>query len=314
MDIDIKNDTAERCRKEFERYKQLFSFALKAAKVCIFEVDLEKQLYTFFENAEDIFGISGDKILKDVQPFRHLSPDEYQRAASDYFSHPDDRVVIQKAFHTILQGKSTTYEARMKAGNTNFVWCKIDVAPIMENGQPVRMVGVITDISEIHERTKNLEKKSYIDSFTGLYNKNYAQRMMKEVLSELPDQKHALLLIDIDNFKQINDTLGHAVGDHILQSFSGQLKSSFSGQIKGRFGGDEFFVLVQNIQEDKNKFLSAIQELLTDKNTDYIYTKSIGIAYYPDDASNFYDLFDKADLALYQSKLKKNAFVQYQDI
>lgn len=60
-----------------EKYKERLNIALKAAKICVFEVDLVNQLYTFFENSEDIFGISGEKILEDVRPFSNLSPDAY---------------------------------------------------------------------------------------------------------------------------------------------------------------------------------------------------------------------------------------------
>ena len=73
---------------ELERYRERLNIALNAAKICIFEVDLTKQLYTFFENAEVIFGVSGDVILNDVRPFHLLDPDSYRRACSEYFSHP----------------------------------------------------------------------------------------------------------------------------------------------------------------------------------------------------------------------------------
>lgn len=101
---------------EENHYKQRLSIALKAAKICVFEVDLTQQLYTFFENAEDIFGVSGDIILNQVQPYSTLSPDEYKEAVTAYFSHPDDAAIIDAAFRDIYCGRATTYIARMKAG------------------------------------------------------------------------------------------------------------------------------------------------------------------------------------------------------
>ena len=83
---------------ELSSYKERLHIALKASKICVFEVDLSKQLYTFFENAEDIFGVSGETILNDVQPYSKLNPTEYQNAALKYFSHPDDADVINEAF------------------------------------------------------------------------------------------------------------------------------------------------------------------------------------------------------------------------
>lgn len=81
-------------QEEYEKYKERLLVALKASRTCIFEVDLTKQLYCFFENSEDIFGVSGKKILADVEPFSRLSPEEYEAAAKQYFSHPDDTEII----------------------------------------------------------------------------------------------------------------------------------------------------------------------------------------------------------------------------
>lgn len=170
---------------ELSNYKERLHIALKAAKICVFEVDLTKQLYTFFENSEDIFGISGNEILSDVRPYSKLSPSEYQQAVSEYFSHPDDTDIIDMAFKNIFNGKSTTYEARMKAGNTKFIWCKIDVTPIMSHNIPVKMIGVITDISAIKSKTKFLEEQTKLDIFTHLYNKNYSQYMINKILHNL---------------------------------------------------------------------------------------------------------------------------------
>ena len=110
---------------ELTQYKERLHVALTAAKICIFEVDIQKQLYTYFENAEVIFGVSGESILKDVQPYSRLDPEAYRLAVSRYFSHPEDEAVIENAFSDVLAGKSTAYEARMKAGNSGYIWCRI---------------------------------------------------------------------------------------------------------------------------------------------------------------------------------------------
>ena len=106
-------------------------------------MDLQKQRYTFFDNSEAIFGVSDDVILSDVASFAKLSPAEYRRAATNYFSHPDDARVIANAFKEIFAGHRTSYEARMKAGNSKFTWCRLDLQPILANGVPVRMIGAI---------------------------------------------------------------------------------------------------------------------------------------------------------------------------
>lgn len=296
------------CQRELANYRERFHIALKAAGICVFEVDLRRQLYTFFENAEDIFAVPGETILRDVRPFSALAPDDYREAAAAYFSHPDDSAEIARAFGLILAGQSTTYQARMRAGGSDYIWCKIDVSPILEGGVPVRMVGVITDISEIKRRTEQLEQQSMRDSFTGLYDKQNALRLIRGILSRSPQQTHALVLVDLDNFKHLNDTLGHAAGDVILKSFSRLLKREFrSTDIVGRFGGDEFVLLIQDIRNTQ-WLLTRLSSLLSDPECLYPYTLSAGAALFPKDADTFDALFACADQALYRAKQAKNTY------
>lgn len=295
-------------------YKHRFDMVLKAAKICVFEVDLVRQLYTIFENSEDIFGVSGEKILQDVQPFSQLPPEAYQQAVTEYFSHPADADVIDEAFRRILTGNSVTYQARMKAGATKYIWCKLDVTPVMENGVPVRMIGVITDINQMKSQTDALQQKIKLDGFTGLYSKKYAQELMDEVLRQKCSQTHALLLIDLDNFKAVNDTYGHIAGDQVLKEISECIKKTLrKTDIQGRFGGDEFILLLQNVGSAQLAKAKA-QVLLFAQDNAYHVTKSIGIALYPQDATDFETLFAKADRALYYSKKEKNTATLYEEI
>ncbi len=313
MSHEKKHEVEEKYLQELLRYKERFKVALKAAKICVFEVDLVNQLYTFFENAEDIFGVSGESILKDVTPFGKLNPTEYMQAASEYFSHPDDSAVIAKAFNSILNGQATTYQARMKAGNTSYIWCKVDVTPIIENNIPVRMIGIITDISELKEEAELLKKKSKLDSFTGLYTKVHSEELIKEVLRKKSGKKHALILFDLDHFKNINDTHGHIAGDEVLKSVSDKLKSTFrKTDILGRFGGDEFIILLNDIpnQEVLNHKLKKLLE----NDNQYMVTKSIGVSVFPDDANKFDELIQKADFALYWSKRYANTYTMYSQL
>ena len=141
---------------DLRKYRERLSIALKAADICVFEVELQRQAYTFFANAEAVFGVSGEKILTDVAAFSHLSPAKYQQAVTEYFSHPGDAAVIAAAFRDILAGRPAAYNARMKAGDTKFVWCHIDVCPILQEGIPVRMIGVINNLSALQEKHATL--------------------------------------------------------------------------------------------------------------------------------------------------------------
>lgn len=298
-------------------YKNRLMVALKAARICVFEVDLTRQLYTFFENAEDIFGISGEEILAEVQPYSALSPEEYQKAVISYFSHPDDAAVIVEAFDKIFQGQQTTYEARMKAGDSRYIWCKLDMVPIMENGRSVRMIGVITDISEERKKKEMLEQKANLDGFTGLWNKKYTISTIRSVLEQEPEGRHALLVMDVDDFKRFNDTYGHAEGDRLLLAIVDRLTDTFPGDsVVGRFGGDEFIVFVRNIQEGQemeclHRKIKNISQVEYDR---FFATISIGTSFYPEDGASFEALFEKADRMLYQEKVEKGHAVSFQGI
>lgn len=301
--MDYVNTMKNSYLTEIKTYKNRLRTVLQAARICVFEVDVINQLYTFFENAEAIFGVSGDIILADVQPYSKLPPDEYQEAVSQYFSHPDDAAVIDRAFQSIFNGEHTTYEARMRAGGSHFIWCRLDVTPIIENGVPSKMIGVITDISDIKEKNDDLERAVSLESFTGLLNKSYAIERIRKVLHRSPDRTHALILIDIDNFKPYNDTYGHASGDRVIKMVADSLRNSFrETDIIGRFGGDEFILFLENVP-DINWLEERLQTLLRYERNDCRCTCSAGVALFPHNACGFDQLFEQADKALYQSKL-----------
>lgn len=299
---------------EATQFKERLTIALKAAKICVFEVDLTQQLYTFFENSEDIFGVAGDVILKDVQPYSKLDPDAYQRAVSNYFAHPDDAAVIAKAFNDVLSGKPTTYEARMRAGGSCFIWCKIDVKPVLHSGEPVKMIGVITNISDIKQRNDDLKEKASLDLFTGLYHKQAAITMVEKTLSQQKDRSHALVLLDIDKFKDYNDIYGHYEGDKAIKKLADVMKESFrSSDILGRFGGDEFMILITDCS-DTASLCEKIQPVAQIQSGANALTTSVGVAIYPQDATTFEELFKKADRALYDSKTRKSAISFFHDL
>ena len=297
---------------ELQQYKQRLRIALRAAKVCIFEVDLEKQLYIFFENAEVIFGVSGDVILNDVRPFSELAPREYMDAVSRYFSHPDDAAVIETAFSNIFAGRTADYEARMRAGGSDYVWCRINVVPVMENGRPLRMIGVITDITEQKATTDSLNKAARIDALTMLYNKGYSAELIKSALRRRSGT-HVLAVLDIDNFKKLNDTYGHGEGDRVIRAVADRIRKTFRDtDITGRFGGDEFIVLLKDVKRPR-ELRAKFGSLLRYEVDGLLCTVSAGVAVYPEDGESFEELFEKADSALYRAKTAKETVLFYNE-
>lgn len=293
-----------RSKREVEKGKERLRIGLKSTKTCVFEVDLDVRVFTYFENAEDIFGVSGEEIMTDIKSFTICGDKGYYQSALEYFIYPEDRDIIENAIRDIQAGEVVSFEARMKAGDTQYIWCRIDMTPIWGDGIPVRAIGVITNIDDIKTETYRLRVQASLDVFTGLLNKKWAEWNIKQTIAKKPIGIHALILLDIDNLKAINDSFGHDVGDMVIKTMSNMIQKTFRDEdIKGRFGGDEFIIFMKNVSDRKFIISKANQLLHITGETDV--QSSIGIALFPEHGDSFKTLFKNADKALYQSKKKK---------
>ncbi len=186
-----------------------------------------------------------------------------------------------------------------------------------KTGKPIFVIGRITDV---HEQALLFER-SQRDLLTNCYNKVSAEVIIKKKLASLPDSTHALFIVDIDNFKAINDNLGHFFGDEVLKEIADGLHNVFRGSdIIARIGGDEFVVFLENISdvailEQKAKMILEIfNKTYVGEDKNYSVSGSVGLALFPKDGREYNDLYQKADKALYQAKLLgKNCYVPYSD-
>lgn len=307
--MDIK---LESILDNLRNYKERLSVALKIADISIFEVDLQSQLYTYIDNSEGIFEKSASDILAEVNAFHDLPWDEYIKTVGEYFMHPEDAHLMEEAFCSIKNGSSISFEARFKDDEPDdHKWCRVDIAPVMEDGVPKKMIGIISDIHHMKTRITFLENTVYTDHFTGLYSKKRFEELCTSVLSRRKDSKCIMMVIDLDYFKSVNDIHGHMAGDEVLLSFSQHLSSVVRKKdIVARFGGDEFVLLmldVTDIEIGKKK----AEEILRMQDNHYGVTKSIGISLFPDMGTTYEELFRKADKALYKAKQKRNAYCIY---
>ena len=169
----------------------------------------------------------------------------------------------------------------------------------------------------------SLLRQAHTDALTGLLNKVYAEHTISEWLREKDfEDLQALMMIDMDYFKQINDTYGHATGDQVLKIFAGFLKEQFRAtDIIGRVGGDEFMILMKNVRLDYSihlhlqKLYTNLQNIDIPELNDQKLSCSIGCAVAPTDAESFSQLYRLADHALYTAKHNgRGRFVIYHDI
>jgi diguanylate cyclase (GGDEF)-like protein len=185
-------------------------------------------------------------------------------------------------------------------------------------------------IAQLSEANKHLEDFAYIDPLTGLTNRRWFQEQADNALERC--QRHnsslALILIDLDNFKQINDELGHAGGDEVLVTIAKRLKSTFrqtdsiahAQMDAARFGGDEFIVLLEDIKSSADvkkaaqRVLNEVHEPLIANGKTVELSCSMGIALYPADGNTITTLIRRADVALYRVKDSgRNNFQFYDD-
>lgn len=229
-----------------------------------------------------------------------------------------------ETFHQLCQQlkngeKLVNGEFRIKKTDGCYLWCSISATAILDkDGKPYKAVGIITDIDTQKRTLQMVKEYAQKDSLTGLFNKRITENHIRSYI-EQSKSPAALIVIDIDNFKQVNDTLGHLYGDTALKEIAITIKSIFrSTDIIGRIGGDEFIVFLQHISDEfmVEKKVHQITELFQNRfielSTDLKMTVSVGISYYPKDAQNFPELFDKADIALYYAKNHgKNQYAVY---
>ncbi|MDD3429625.1 MAG: diguanylate cyclase response regulator [Oscillospiraceae bacterium] len=162
------------------------------------------------------------------------------------------------------------------------------------------------------------KQRAQKDLLTGLYNKVSVQSLIEEKLKDYPNVVHTLFVIDLDNFKRINDTCGHAVGDQALQAFSRLLSQVFEeADLVGRIGGDEFVALVSNVIGESSVTAKASQIIARFAQHSFTeqfptITSSIGMAMYPQDGQTYEALYCNADKALYSAKKSgKNGYVMF---
>ncbi len=237
--------------------------------------------------------------------------------------HPNDRSQILRKCRRHIRGETDyfKYECQLATTDSSYKWVFIrGKALYNELGQFVRFAGSFTDISMHKENLNRIEELAYYDAVTGLPNRVQFTNQLEATLANLAtDLGGAIFYIDIDNFKIINDTLGHSYGDRCLQSLSHVLGNlAIPGQFLCRLGGDEFVMLVPNIA-DPDELSELAQMILAcftaplviEENHFYI-TASIGIATYPADGATVDELLKNADAAMYQSKAQgKNTFTVF---
>lgn len=207
------------------------------------------------------------------------------------------------------------YERRMTNGIKRWVRNEIRFLIDVESGHLCAML-TAKDIDAIKQEEQKLVVAAKMDKMTMLLNRETSMEYIRQILSNEPNNLHVLFMLDVDNFKSLNDTLGHQVGDAFLIELAKELKQCFrESDVVGRIGGDEFFMLMRNVSEiptieKKANDLLAIFQKIACNYPEVDLSGSIGISLYPRNGRTLEELYAKADNALYIAKRAgKNRFV-----
>ncbi len=276
-------------------YRALFNTVAELTEEWFWIYDVNMSTIQFFGKGREILGLSAEK-----QPFPSYVVD-------GGMVHPDDLNTFLYFNRNLKKGVVEPIEVRFFSQKGISKYYKIIYKTVYNsNGSPLFSVGKTFDI----DKQKKLEVLSKTDLLTNCLNKVTTENVVKDIIDTLPDSSHALFLIDVDDFKSVNDELGHYFGDITLSDIAKNLQTNFrGGDIIGRIGGDEFLVFVKNLSDPdviKSKaaaIANAFKTTYSGENNDYKISGSIGVALYPNHATTYEELYKCADKALYGSKM-----------
>ncbi|MFY9143466.1 putative bifunctional diguanylate cyclase/phosphodiesterase [Sulfuricurvum sp.] len=276
---------------------------LSSIEEVIWYIDSESLSLRYVNNAiERIFGFTKEMFLADNSLWK-------QRIF------PDDHALVQMFFETLLPGQSQEIRFRILHNDGEIRWLnsRIHHHPTLH-----LFIGITSDITSPKAQSEEIAFLAYHDPLTMLPNRAKLKLQLEGRFEHSGFTPFALMFLDLDNFKNINDTMGHKIGDKILIEVSNRLKQTLGKyDFCARFGGDEFVILLQDadtpsIDMIAERLIQTFKEPFKINEMDFFLSSSIGIALYPEDASNGDDLIKHADTAMYEAKNKgKNQFVYY---
>ncbi|MFC0212494.1 EAL domain-containing protein [Paenibacillus chartarius] len=210
-------------------------------------------------------------------------------------------------------------EFRMLKNENEVIWIRAAGEALRDaEGVPVRMIGSIVDITERKRAEEKIQQIAYTDFLTSLPNRRYIYERIAEEVSRR-DASFAVILLDLDRFKVINDSLGHMVGDELLRHVAQMLSASADPQdVVARLGGDEFIIVCTGLTEPSRpletarSILTKLSQPITIDGQLVYATTSMGISYYPEHGDDREQLIQHADIAMYRAKEEgKNRFQVY---
>jgi diguanylate cyclase (GGDEF)-like protein/PAS domain S-box-containing protein len=299
-DITGRKQAEEALRSSEERYRRIVDTASEG----IWMVDAEG--VTSFVNAR----------MADILGYEMV--DMVSRTMDD-FLFEEDKEAYREWDKAIRQGNQKSDERRFRRRDGEVLWALVSASPTFGSEQEfMGTINLITDITERKQQQEQLLYQAHYDPLTGLPNRFLAMDRLEQNIrvAARSGTSTALLFLDLDDFKKVNDALGHEVGDQALKLAATRLKQAVrNADTVARLGGDEFIILIHDIPNKEavcpvaEKIMQAFQQVFLVMGREVMLTASLGISIYPDDGNDPLVLLRNADTAMYHSKaMGRNAY------
>ncbi|MDQ6917430.1 MAG: EAL domain-containing protein, partial [Pseudomonadota bacterium] len=286
----------------------MLSSHINNTPLAVLEWDRDFRLVRWSPQAENIFGWRAEEVLG-------------MPITGSQLTHEADRPAVVELINKLMAGE----EPRATGLNRNYrkdsetIWCEWYHSCLLdEQGRIVSILSFVQDVSSRIQAEERLQYLATRDALTGLPNRLLLQERLGQAIAQAKrsGRRVGVLFIDLDRFKNVNDTLGHRIGDELLKRVTSALSETLrETDLLARLGGDEFMVIVDDF--DDPAVLSRVAQKLQDaiahpfriEDHDIYVTSSIGISVYPDDSDDPEGLLKHADVAMYRSKeLGRNTY------
>lgn len=301
-----------------EVHNRMFQLVLQKTKDIPFEADLRRREVIL--HSPRFEGGSYALNLGDIRPSVLFTQEKLDPTCYNTY---------RKIYTDLMRAKTGAPEVVQLCMLGEMTWFKIMLLDVYRQGTDIRVVGVLENYEEQKQKDMEIERRrqqaihlsrrSQHDFLTGLFNRETFEEWADMYLDSSPERMQAFLILDLDHFKEINDTMGHTKGDEVLRDVADTLRHQFRrDDIIARLGGDEFVILLKNLDSDAviEKLTGALGQALrktyTQGETSLSISASIGVARAPMDGTTFAELYPKADAALYEVKRRgKDSFQIY---
>ncbi len=301
-DITQRRANEEALRQAEEKYRSIFENAVEG----IFQTTPQGQYLAANPSLARIYGFDSVPELRTT----------FSDIAGQLYTDPNRRAEFVQQMDEV--GEVSNFESQIRRKDGALIWISENARAVRdENGAVFYYEGTVEDITETRQSKERLLHDALHDRLTGLSNRALFMDRLEQKFARLkrrPDSLFAVLFLDFDRFKNINDSLGHLAGDQLLKAISGRLQECLRpGDTVSRFGGDEFAILLENVTElsDATVVAERVQKAMTHPfqlgSQQVFSSASIGIALGHSDYERAEDLLRDADMAMYRAKARGKA-------